>query len=693
MSRLQDLRARLMLDNAQFGRGLRDARQQAQGFAGALRSIIAPVAATLASGLSFAAVAAGARKGADEIDAAAKSARALQGSVGGVRAVEMALGEAGVAAGVVREQFQNMDRQIASGRAEAAMRALGLEARDLASMDVDQKVATIADRIKDLGLDTGATMALLRQFGVENKSVAVAVMQGGDAIRSARRDVEDYGLALGAMDTAKIEAANDQLGRLSVIGQYFRQELALQVVPALGAFAERMTESMRTGGALRAVIDGLVSVVANFKIILQGAGVALAAYAASQAPAFIAALAAQAASITALRGGLSLMTAQMYAGAGASAALGTAMRGLAGVVAMAGGPFGILAALLGGSVAAMILFRDTSSTAKPIVDQARDAIDQLNSVLGTSAGSALPAAARETLNLTNENIRLAKSAYEAAAAEVAKANAAAQYAQTEIDLQRAFSPTGRFDQAESDLARAMQRLTETNANLRAAQVELQNRINEGQLQLSRAAGETVSKLTDVKVALGDVALTGGAGLSGLRQQITALPQEMTPVDVAAQRIESSFESAFVNAITNIKNARQALAGLLNDLAKMLAQAAFRRLFGGSGIFGGIASAFGIGANANGTNNWRGGLTWVGERGKELVNLPKGSQVFDAQKSAMMTRDSGGGQTAVRIELGEGLVGSILNQAGAQTVQIVQTQTPRIVQSAFMRARERRDFDS
>ena len=36
--------------------------------------------------------------------------------------------------------------------------------------------------------------------------------------------------------------------------------------------------------------------------------------------------------------------------------------------------------------------------------------------------------------------------------------------------------------------------------------------------------------------------------------------------------------------------------------------------------------------AAGTDNWRGGMTWVGERGPELVNLPRGSQVYDAQAS-------------------------------------------------------------
>ena len=39
-----------------------------------------------------------------------------------------------------------------------------------------------------------------------------------------------------------------------------------------------------------------------------------------------------------------------------------------------------------------------------------------------------------------------------------------------------------------------------------------------------------------------------------------------------------------------------------------------------------------GTNAGGTENWRGGLTWVGEAGPELVQLPQGSKVKTAQES-------------------------------------------------------------
>lgn len=55
-----------------------------------------------------------------------------------------------------------------------------------------------------------------------------------------------------------------------------------------------------------------------------------------------------------------------------------------------------------------------------------------------------------------------------------------------------------------------------------------------------------------------------------------------------------------------------------------------------------------GKNYRGTQNWRGGLTWVGEQGPELVNLPKGSQVFSNQKSQQIAA-GGGGKTQIVIE--------------------------------------------
>lgn len=49
-------------------------------------------------------------------------------------------------------------------------------------------------------------------------------------------------------------------------------------------------------------------------------------------------------------------------------------------------------------------------------------------------------------------------------------------------------------------------------------------------------------------------------------------------------------------------------------------------------------------NAAGTDNWKGGWTWVGERGPELLNLPKGSQILSNTESKKMIGQMADGTT-------------------------------------------------
>jgi hypothetical protein len=69
------------------------------------------------------------------------------------------------------------------------------------------------------------------------------------------------------------------------------------------------------------------------------------------------------------------------------------------------------------------------------------------------------------------------------------------------------------------------------------------------------------------------------------------------------------------------------------------------ILGGAGA---AASAVGdmvggmFGGNAGGTPFWRGGLTWVGEEGPELIDLPRGTRVFPNDLSMEMAGGGMGG---------------------------------------------------
>lgn len=75
----------------------------------------------------------------------------------------------------------------------------------------------------------------------------------------------------------------------------------------------------------------------------------------------------------------------------------------------------------------------------------------------------------------------------------------------------------------------------------------------------------------------------------------------------------------------------------------------------AGWFGNVADAISgsgvpdedVGTNAEGDNNWKGGLTWVGEKGAELVNLPRGSRILPHKESMAAASGMAGAVSAAK----------------------------------------------
>jgi len=74
----------------------------------------------------------------------------------------------------------------------------------------------------------------------------------------------------------------------------------------------------------------------------------------------------------------------------------------------------------------------------------------------------------------------------------------------------------------------------------------------------------------------------------------------------------------------------------------------------AGWFGNVADAISgagdlgtdVGTNAEGDNNWKGGLTWVGEKGAELVDLPRGSRILPHKESLSISSGLAGAKNTV-----------------------------------------------
>jgi hypothetical protein len=151
----------------------------------------------------------------------------------------------------------------------------------------------------------------------------------------------------------------------------------------------------------------------------------------------------------------------------------------------------------------------------------------------------------------------------------------------------------------------------------------------------------------------------------------------------------------------------ALGKIADKLAGMAADNLWQSAFGGSGgglfsLFGGASAtagatwSSGLGAGtgglsfpmfASGTDFAPGGLAIVGEKGPELVNLPRGSQVVpNSQLGAM-----GGGNINVPVTVNIDATGA--DAAGlarvAQSVADLKANLPGLAVQAIQRAKKRR----
>src|SRR5690606_33570369 len=103
----------------------------------------------------------------EAIDAQAQLAKNIDGTIGGLRALEKAASNVGVSKDELRKSVERLTMRLGEairgeGRMKSMLDELGLSAEHLMSLDVDERVAAIADRVQEMGLSAAQTADLLR---------------------------------------------------------------------------------------------------------------------------------------------------------------------------------------------------------------------------------------------------------------------------------------------------------------------------------------------------------------------------------------------------------------------------------------------------------------------------------------------------------------------------------------------------
>ncbi|WOI54955.1 hypothetical protein [Palleronia sp. LCG004] len=591
------LRVNLGLDSAKFEKGARRTESP-------LRRMKAQFTKLAAVGTAaFASLTAAAFKGAQEIDRSAKAARRLGASIGGFRALELAAGEAGVSLSGLANDVQNIDRELANlgvtGNADRALERLGLDATALEGVDADEKVARIADAIQRMGLTTGEATAVLRDLGIRNREMVLMMIQGGDAIRRARQDIEDYGLAISDVDAAEIEQANDRIARLGLVTQYVTQRIAQEVIPVFGRMAQAITDSLRPGGELRVMLDGLIDNLARISTYLA---TATAAFGARYVGAVIAARIATmtlSGALVALRGAL------------IRTGIGALIVGAGELVYQ----FGRLSTAAGGVGQAVYLLGDLARNVfKGMVTSASAIAPALQGTWQSVRANFLEAVSdmlwewRGFLqSITNSVTGLAgievfgKKPF--AGLQTGLQEAANTAAKASNDLYASSLDAGSAAEAASEKARgiiagAFDDAKESVAAIRRLLSETSDEMGDAATR-SRDLADGLEEANDA--AAGGAGGSGGGGGAGrtAREATEEISEMAQAAQSASDQIKNSMSSAFSGWVRSARNARDALGSVFDQISDMFLQSVGNTLFGGISQTIGGALAGGLGGAPQG----------------------------------------------------------------------------------------------
>lgn len=201
------------------------------------------------------------KQGMDAVRSQADLARSLDTTFDSITALQLAAGDVGLdglEGSLTRLNRRLGAAEVGSGAAANAVKALQLDLQALSEMDVDERVATIADAIRDSGVSMQRAARFAQDLGFEQRQAAEFFAQGGDAIRAYRERVEALGLSLSDIDAQKVVDAQNAMGIFGDLTRGASQILAVQFSPIIQQVATDLENAAIEAGGLSDNIGEMV---------------------------------------------------------------------------------------------------------------------------------------------------------------------------------------------------------------------------------------------------------------------------------------------------------------------------------------------------------------------------------------------------------------------------------------------------
>ena len=229
-------------------------------FGSATRGIAAVAGSVLSLKTGLAAVAGAAgfgymvKSSLDATDALAKTASKIGTTTEALSALRYAANLSGVETNTLDMAMQRFTRRLSeavkgTGEAKGALQELQLNARDLAGLPLDQRMAVLADAFGNVSSETDKLRLAFKLFDSEGVALVNMLNNGSDGLQGMFEDAEALGLIMRSNAAKGVEQASDSLYRMGRVAIGVRDSFVAGIAPAIKLVSDRLVTMAKEAAA------------------------------------------------------------------------------------------------------------------------------------------------------------------------------------------------------------------------------------------------------------------------------------------------------------------------------------------------------------------------------------------------------------------------------------------------------------
>jgi hypothetical protein len=144
----------------------------------------------------------------------------------------------------------------AEGPAAEALKRLNLTAAQLLELPIDQRVQLLGERMVAL-VPAGQQAAMATAFFGRSAQAMLEILRDSGSIQSAKKELEDLGVALSDIDAEKVNEAGDAMTTFGLAVQGAATQLTLAMAPVIYKISQDFAQAARETGGFKSVMEGV----------------------------------------------------------------------------------------------------------------------------------------------------------------------------------------------------------------------------------------------------------------------------------------------------------------------------------------------------------------------------------------------------------------------------------------------------